>query len=670
MSMFIGVNTNFYNNSLSTEGKPTTILARVDKVILGPLDASGNPDPDFKANGGWTSVGSIKYTVLYGSQPLPENSPTVAKPYAINSTHFPVKYEIVELVPGPSIKLNDDSLSKDLYYKKPINLWNNVYHNALPNALTLVQKNSTVAPTYQESIRGANYSATTSSKSISLGDTFPELNYIQNLQPFEGDYIVQGRFGQSIRFGSTVRKGVTLNPWSSAGTNGDPIVIIRNGQGDKRPADIFSNTVEDINKDGASIYLCSGQVVLITDLNAHTLDTFALGTTLQEPQVQRATTPLTSTDTKSPISQSNSELQYAQTSTETVIPSIVPQSKTTIQINQSTTGSTQSFIGPLQPTSSISQPTTGSNPTATVLTQTVMPDGTTLNSSVNVLLDPFGTRNAGKIGVDAINNPNKVPYAPVNQQTGSTLNNVTNNTGQGTSTTTQDVLPEGLEVIVADESTLRLSFDVNEYTPDEEPGPDDEQLKDRAEVPDPPPDTKKKDEFIPQGLKGNEGAMETAMNAVFGKNKGIISRCAQYTYHIAYWYKQALAGGQVSGDFIGGHGNAGDEIYRKNLVKLGYTMYELGVMTKSELIAKIINNTWNIGDIVNYRSLVPTGDNNYPYIYGHTQIYTGGISNQVAPSKSRRQSKWAASFSNNYGSSMVYGGKDSNKWVGYIFRRI
>ncbi len=99
-------------------------------------------------------------------------------------------------------------------------------------------------------------------------------------------------------------------------------------------------------------------------------------------------------------------------------------------------------------------------------------------------------------------------------------------------------------------------------------------------------------------------------------------------------------------------------------------MYELGVMTKSELIAKIINNTWNIGDIVNYRSLVPTGDNNYPYIYGHTQIYTGGISNQVAPSKSRRQSKWAASFSNNYGSSMVYGGKDSNKWVGYIFRRI
>ena len=95
------------------------------------------------------------------------------------------------------------------------------------------------------------------------------------MTPFEGDSIIEGRYGQSVRFGSTVTDFKGFNPWSDTGENGSPITIIRNGQGRLTdPLDPFSTTVENINSDGASIYLTTTQRIVIDDLNKFPLNTY------------------------------------------------------------------------------------------------------------------------------------------------------------------------------------------------------------------------------------------------------------------------------------------------------------------------------------------------------------------------------------------------------------
>jgi hypothetical protein len=85
------------------------------------------------------------------------------------------------------------------------------------------------------------------------------------VQPFEGDFILQGRFGNSIRLGSSANKvegkrdkGSEALPWKSYGNPGDPIMILRvNSEYVTDPEDMY--VVEDPSKDEGSIYLCSTQ---------------------------------------------------------------------------------------------------------------------------------------------------------------------------------------------------------------------------------------------------------------------------------------------------------------------------------------------------------------------------------------------------------------------------
>ena len=90
--------------------------------------------------------------------------------------------------------------------------------------------------------------------------TFVERSNIHPLMPYMGDILYEGRWGNSIRLGSTVKsKSQFANPWSRSGTNGDPITIIRNGQ-DKNATEFGAEPiVENIKRDLSSIYLTSTQ---------------------------------------------------------------------------------------------------------------------------------------------------------------------------------------------------------------------------------------------------------------------------------------------------------------------------------------------------------------------------------------------------------------------------
>lgn len=94
-----------------------------------------------------------------------------------------------------------------------------------------------------------------------------------NIQPFEGDDIIESRFGSSFRMGASIENDKSIyehRPTWVGKSNGDPIIILRNlkpTSSTSRLVDIlsvnksFNNkyVIEDIDKDESSIYLTSTQ---------------------------------------------------------------------------------------------------------------------------------------------------------------------------------------------------------------------------------------------------------------------------------------------------------------------------------------------------------------------------------------------------------------------------
>jgi len=226
-------------------------LIKAVRVLSIVLDES---HPRFKELGEWNGLGIIEYEDV--NNPLPSPSLPTARPLAGNFKNLPLVNEIVYLVGFPNTDIDSISSNTVEYYINIVSLWNHPHHNAYPtapNALPPTQQKD-----YIQTEGGNVRRVTDQSTEIFLGKTFKERSNIHPILPFEGDILYEGRWGNSIRIGSTVQN--TINNWSSVGTNGDPILIIRNGQGIQTEQG-WIPTVEDINNDESSIYATSTQKV-------------------------------------------------------------------------------------------------------------------------------------------------------------------------------------------------------------------------------------------------------------------------------------------------------------------------------------------------------------------------------------------------------------------------
>ena len=253
--------TSLYNNIQSGDASQTPfILGRVKSIVLNPyIDNTKAPNPEYNNP---SDIGKIRFEKLYSSIATTdgdENDP--AYPIFSFISQYPVIGEIVLILHGPSSLLQNNKTKQQLYYMPPYNAWNNIAHNVIPNLREL-------ASFYSDLVNKPGYQGGVGTlPEFPKGNTYTDPGNIRNLTAFEGDSIIQGRYGQSIRFGSTVTRFKGFNGWSDAGKNGDPITIIRNGQG--TPTDSinkFATTVEDINTDKTSIYLTSGQIVNLDDI--------------------------------------------------------------------------------------------------------------------------------------------------------------------------------------------------------------------------------------------------------------------------------------------------------------------------------------------------------------------------------------------------------------------
>lgn len=255
------------------------IIGRVKKVVLGQFIANTQmPDPDYNNPG---DIGKIRYEIMYSTLSTSKSREISEPAYPIFNfiKHIPARGEVVLIFPGPSPSLNDKATRQQFFYFPPYDIWNHANHGAFPNlnewGRFLNDTTSNKAGYSGNSVAGP--------VKLPLGKTLEEKETVRNIRPFEGDTILQSRFGQSIRFGSTVPVMRQFNTWSNKGKNGDPITIITNSQGDRRGISKFDSIVEDINIDGSSIYLTHGQEINIVDLTLFPLT--SLGVAIR-PAVQ------------------------------------------------------------------------------------------------------------------------------------------------------------------------------------------------------------------------------------------------------------------------------------------------------------------------------------------------------------------------------------------------
>ena len=174
----------------------------VGRIVDIILDDQTYPEI-FKNYGEWGGIGTIFFSPIEVYKNLKIDDNAFARPLFPNVKNYPLKNEIVYLFAFPNNQLEENSSSMSYFYFQPLNLWNSVHHNAIPNIIDGVDDSSQTRD-YEQTQAGAVRKVQDSSTEIDLGNTFHEKLDIRNLLPFEGDTIYEGRWGQSLRFGSIV----------------------------------------------------------------------------------------------------------------------------------------------------------------------------------------------------------------------------------------------------------------------------------------------------------------------------------------------------------------------------------------------------------------------------------------------------------------------------------
>ena len=196
----------------------------------------------------------------------PNQQKITAFPLFANIKTYPLVNEVVFLVSGPSGDYSSNSSKVKYYYLSTLNIWNSIHVNPTPNPYENLKPSSQNKSIAEVEAGSTNKSDEVDTNQFKPGTYFTEKSNIYPLYPFEGDVIYEGRFGNSIRLGSTDiannnNTPIPLNNWSTSGSNGDPILILRNGQNPELKGPAQNTIVEDINKDLSSIYITSTQQI-------------------------------------------------------------------------------------------------------------------------------------------------------------------------------------------------------------------------------------------------------------------------------------------------------------------------------------------------------------------------------------------------------------------------
>jgi hypothetical protein len=247
----------------TSNAKGKVVAARVLDIVL------DENHKYYELVGQWNGIGAIFYEIVNKSGT--KSYPNFALPYDSQLKTYPLINEIVLLISLPNQSMGLVSSNESYFYMSPLGIWNHPHHDAYPNILDGLNDQEQQRD-YQATSQGSVRQVTDGSTEIDLNssnpsqNTFVEKLNIHPLMPFMGDSLLEGRHGQSLRFGSTAKsESEKKNNWSNSGENGDPLTILRNGQPTKTSDEGWIPITENINNDLSSIYLTSYQKIPIED---------------------------------------------------------------------------------------------------------------------------------------------------------------------------------------------------------------------------------------------------------------------------------------------------------------------------------------------------------------------------------------------------------------------
>ena len=138
----------------------------------------------------------------------------IAKPLDVNFVKLPVVGELVPLINFLDSDSTKNIYNKNTFYLNSINSWNSPHQNSLQNISALDSVESTEVANPED---GNPF--VVGGELPELGENFTERDDVKKVQMYEGDILIEGRFGQHIRLGSS-DKILEENPnWWSEGSD-------------------------------------------------------------------------------------------------------------------------------------------------------------------------------------------------------------------------------------------------------------------------------------------------------------------------------------------------------------------------------------------------------------------------------------------------------------------
>lgn len=215
-------------NPIRDNARPIIITGEVVDIILNESHA------DWKS---YKFPGIIKFRSKFNIGTDFKNITAIAKPYSSNNINYPIIGEMVSIILAAGVNVLQNNIvftENSFYYLPPINIFGDTNINSIPDGFNL-----------------------TGSKS---NTTFSPKTVIRNVI-YDGDIIQEGRFGNSIIYGSTV-SNQSSNVYNEFGSNtdakhGDPFIVIRNGH--------LSSSVQPKWSDSVDYYTTSQHVNIVSN---------------------------------------------------------------------------------------------------------------------------------------------------------------------------------------------------------------------------------------------------------------------------------------------------------------------------------------------------------------------------------------------------------------------
>jgi len=236
-----------------------------------PLTEEGLPN--------YKLLGAIKIRTVLQDQYLSEEELPIAVPLDPNIKSFPVKGEYVFV----------ESIFGDKFYSRRINIHNNPNnssHTGLSSKFSISSKNSSDKKTLETANTGIAKNVD-DAEVIPLGDFFQSDFNFRQLIPNEGDVIVSGRFGNSVRLGSNIVNGVQNSPNVKlrAGQLQDAVKFDEEGLVESLNESRFVPVTENINSDGSSLWMTTDEVIPLKPATFDSTD-FYLSTVKEKDRIE------------------------------------------------------------------------------------------------------------------------------------------------------------------------------------------------------------------------------------------------------------------------------------------------------------------------------------------------------------------------------------------------